>query len=415
MTRNFLFCFCVFFFTSCNLPDNGIADSPAPPIVQHVDVSPSALEVNKISSQFNPNDPVDTNIIVKATIGDDANSLGTDQTMCTVYNSNGTMLTQQELSDNGIPPDVQANDGIFSGEVHLHFLKKDIGRYTVQTQALGQSNLKSNVFISYINIENTADNAPVLESISSPDSAIIPEGLDSTIIKISVVATDSQGLSDIISVQGTLLSSDGLEQIKFSFYDDGGGIPRPPFDLPSGDSLMHDGRFTALVLCTKSDVGNFTLKVQATDSAQALSNVLTQQLIVRNAIDHPPVVSNVQMPDTTTVPSRSTDTNYVKVSVQVNDQEGLADIYFVSFTSQRPDSSIVGTYLLFDDGSMVVEQPFNIVSGDAVAGDGIYTLTIPLSNIDVTDPSNQYRTFTFQATDRAGEKSNTITKRIYLK
>ena len=66
---------------------------------------------------------------------------------------------------------------------------------------------------------------------------------------------------------------------------------------------------------------------------------------------------------------------------------------------------------MYDDGGFNPVITFGIKSGDAVAGDGTYTLTIPLLS---STTGNTYRDFSFTATDRSGASSNLLTKRIYI-
>jgi hypothetical protein len=287
--------------------------------------------------------------------------------------------------------------------------KKQTGNYSVQIQATDRSNQKSNVVFQQVAVKNTANDPPILSSLMMPDSAIIPTGQDSTIVKIVVIVSDPQGRGDIVSVTGTLKLPDGSVYLSFSLYDDGGIAARPPFNVTSGDSVANDGRFTTRLLFVKKSVGNYTLQLQAKDFAQALSNVITQTFIVKNAINHGPILSSPVMPDTVAVPT-GTDTTFIKVSITASDQEGLEDIASVTFTTEN--STGVATYPMFDDGGSTPQPPFNIRTGDSLAGDGIYTTTIPLTS---SAQRNTFRDFIFQATDRAGEKSPTISKRIYIR
>ena len=161
----------------------------------------------------------------------------------------------------------------------------------------------------------------------------------------------------------------------------------------------------------KEDVGTYAVQFQAiaAGNAESKSNILSQAIVVKNT-DHSPVISALVMPDTVIVPPVG-DTTFVKITVAVADSDGLQDIVNVSLTSRRPDNSVVGVYPMYDDGGLTPVSPFGIKSGDAVAGNGIYTLTIPLLS---STTGNTYRTFSFIATDRSGESSNVLTKRIFI-
>ncbi len=117
----------------------------------------------------------------------------------------------------------------------------------------------------------------------------------------------------------------------------------------------------------------------------------------------PPVISNLQAPDTLTV---STDTIKITLSVQVSDADGLSNIQSVFFNAFLPSGAPSGgnPFGMFDDGNL-------LLNGDITAGDGIY------SRIIILPPgttSGSYK-FDFQALDKAGEYSNTITHFIVVK
>jgi hypothetical protein len=161
----------------------------------------------------------------------------------------------------------------------------------------------------------------------------------------------------------------------------------------------------------KEDVGTYSVQFQAisVNDPENISNILTQTILVKNA-NHYPVISSLVMPDTVKVPP-SGDTTFVKITVAVADLDGLQDIASVTLTSRRPDSTVVGIYPMYDDGGFNLVSPFGLKSGDAFAGDGTYTLTIPLPS---STTGNTYRDFSFVATDHSGGSSNVLTKRIYI-
>ena len=150
-------------------------------------------------------------------------------------------------------------------------------------------------------------------------------------------------------------------------------------------------------------------ELQAVNDAESKSNILVQAIVVKNT-DHAPFISNLVMRDTVIVPPVG-DTTFFKITVTVSDSDGLQDITSLSLTSRRPDNSVVGVYPMYDDGGLTVVNPFGLKSGDATAGDGIYTLTIPLLS---STTGNTYRNFSFSATDRSGESSNILTKNIFI-
>ncbi len=249
---------------------------------------------------------------------------------------------------------------------------------------------------------------PFLSSIAiSPDSLAIitspnnPTGATDTAINLSA-SVDTNGLSNVRSVHFSIISTDGNTILATGQLSDDGIAP---------DLIAGDGKFTSLaaIHITTENVGTYVIQIQAENLSGLTSNSLSRSFILANVANHAPQISNLVMPDTVFVPTSGSTT--VKVSVVASDSDGLSDIKLVTLTSLKPDSSIVGTFSLFDDGGAFLQPPFNISSGDAVAGDGIYTLKIPLNS---TTERNTYRIFMFKATDRAGVVSNIISKNIYI-
>ena len=119
------------------------------------------------------------------------------------------------------------------------------------------------------------------------------------------------------------------------------------------------------------------------------------------------------MPDSIKVPAAG-DTTFVTITLAVSDSEGLGDIVSVKLTSKKPDGSSSGQFNLYDDGGTIFNTQFGVPmsSGDLTAGDGIYTIRIPFTG--TPEPPPTYRDFSFVATDRTGDHSNTLTLRIYI-
>lgn len=404
-----LFTLLIVLGAGCKLPNDAVVEPTTPPEITRISLYPSKIEVDKISIAFNPETIVDTTITVAVQVNDINNDIGT--TYFNVISPNGTKLASNiQLNDKGSNSDSVAHDGIYFGTASISFKKKEIGSYAIQVVVGDAKELTVNV-LSVLSITNSFNNAPQLTSLVVADTSVIQTGKDTAIVKISVRAQDQQGLNDIKNVNANILSLDGRYSVSVQLHDDGGTTNVSPYLLTSGDLTAGDGIYTIQVPFLKKHVSTYLLQVTARDSASALSNTLSKQFSIKNQINNKPVLSNVVMPDTAKVPPGN-DTTFVKVSIAVNDVEGLDDIYSVYFTSLRPDNTPAGTFIMYDDGSIAPQPQFNLRSGDDTARDGFYTLTIPLTRGTVVPT---YRDFVFQAKDRAGEVSSTITKRIYLR
>jgi hypothetical protein len=109
-----------------------------------------------------------------------------------------------------------------------------------------------------------------------------------------------------------------------------------------------------------------------------------------------PIIRHVEHEDTLYLPVSGLTLDTLEVTVF--DTLGLDEIRDVSFKSIKPDGQPAsgGNQIpLFDDGASVVLYEYfgiKITSGDKVEGDGVYSLTLPLSANDL--PGTYYWTFT---------------------
>lgn len=149
--------------------------------------------------------------------------------------------------------------------------------------------------------------------------------------------------------------------------------------------------------------GTYNVRIYVTGLDGKTNLAATSSFLFNNGQDNlPPEISNTLIdPDTVVV----TDTTIIFTSVEVVDSNGANDIDEVYFKVYRPDgSSNNNKFYLYDDGSCCPIPPLNVESGDLVAGDGIFSLTI---QVDQSNPKGTYR-FEFQAKDRSDSLSNII-------
>jgi len=115
----------------------------------------------------------------------------------------------------------------------------------------------------------------------------------------------------------------------------------------------------------------------------------------------PPVVSNLQAPDTAFIGQQTT---VIKLTLDVLDSNGQNDIesvFFNSFIPPNGNPSSGNPFIMYDDGT----------NGDDTAGDGKYTVLVQLPATGVT--KGVYR-WEFQARDRGKKLSNVIIHNIYI-
>lgn len=280
----------------------------------------------------------------------------------------------------------------------------------------------SQIFLLFILITISScdlpNDAAVIDTQIPPtiiEASIAPTNIDfgtisgsGTIVDVAIAgyvnANDDNGLEDIVSVTYNVFSPAGKIITNGTLRDDG----------VSPDVNSSDGKFNSTIALqlSKNVIGTYTIQFSTTDKEGFRSNTFNLPLKIILSTNNPPSVFTLSAPDTVEVPPSSDLVNIIKISLGVSDPQGLSDIVAVALTSQRPDSTVAGTFFLYDDGGNTPHPQFGISTGDSTANDGIYSIRIPLFS---DSQKNTYRDFIFAARDQSGAISNAITKRIHLR
>ncbi len=237
--------------------------------------------------------------------------------------------------------------------------------------------------------------APVVEDIQvSPDvlalDQIAGEG-DAVTAPITVSANvldENEDLSTFFVVIRSALS---------------GQTPLATAEVP----IPNSGRVQTVLDLTvsRAESGRFTVSVFASDTRGHLSNVAYHVIDV-TASSEPPVILDVDMPERVSRPAAGEPPISIALVVRADDPDGLTNIAFVQVIVNG------GTTLrLCDDGGQgVCNAGFGVSSGDVVAGDGLYTLTIQLES---TNAPGTY-TFEYSVVDRSGLRSATEVRSMVI-
>lgn len=228
--------------------------------------------------------------------------------------------------------------------------------------------------------------APVVEDIRvSPDVLALDQiagGGDSVTAPITVSADVSDGNEDLstffVVIRSALPGQAPLAQAE---------VPIPA-----------SGRMRAILDLTvsRAESGRFTVSVFASDTQGHLSNIAYHAIDV-TASSEPPVIKAVDMPDRVARPAPGDPPVSIALVVEADDPDGLDNIAFVQVIVNG------GTSLrLCDDGGQgICNAGFGVSSGDTVAGDGRFTLTIQLESGNAPGTN----TFEFSVVDRSGLRS----------
>ncbi|HWP82539.1 MAG TPA: hypothetical protein VNN76_07780 [Bacteroidota bacterium] len=216
-------------------------------------------------------------------------------------------------------------------------------------------------------------------------------------IQILLTARFSGGQASQTAVIAYVVSNQDGEQLGAGTIDDDGVFP---------DSAALDGVVRKFAQFTMKRVEIRPVMVETwaqTDQGLRSTSMMLPLTIVR--ANQPPVVSNLQAPDTVRLTST---TQVILLEIRATDPNGQTDITRVIFQSFRPDGSPSSgnPFFMYDDGGTLGSN-----SGDRVAGDGLFSRAISLPP---NTGQGTYR-FEFQAFDRSNAASNMITHYVTVR
>ncbi len=180
------------------------------------------------------------------------------------------------------------------------------------------------------------------------------------------------------------------------------------FPVVNPDQVLQQGRLSlegtsvrgqARLDLPRGAVGLYTIRVLVVDSRGRLGNQLQGLFRFLAREGHPPVIEAVEGPDRIKRPASGEPPVLLKYVAIVSDPEGPENILRVVMRTPGGQE-----FEMFDDGG----QESN--SGDEVAGDGKYTLTVQLTS---EVPPGTY-VFYFQAFDREGLASDVVEKQTIV-
>ncbi|MBI5214165.1 MAG: hypothetical protein HY960_00260 [Ignavibacteriae bacterium] len=251
--------------------------------------------------------------------------------------------------------------------------------------------------------ENPLDvqlNAPFVSNIAvtpdviDTDSILVggtpsPNDLITLTFVVSGKATHPDGNGTLKTVQCEILSPTSTSTLATVRLFNNGVFP----DTSTTDNIFTG---TVSIQIKRVQVGNFSVRLSASDKAGMTSNTIIHRLrVVRSS--NAPVISNLVAPDTVTLPPSPYSVLFV-MHVNVTDADGKADIEKVYFRNLDSPSDTNKQFLLFDDGIK------NDVKYDSVSADGVYSGRFQLP---WNTPPQSYR-FEFVAVDQLGVMSNKI-------
>jgi hypothetical protein len=290
------------------------------------------------------------------------------------------------MTDDGTGPDLLPADGVYSGRIRGPDLAGDPGVYVVFFTAVDHSgNLGHHPFVHEIRtVAGGPLRPPVILSAAAPDT-VHPD--DRSAVNLRVSVTDPDGQSDVDSVYCDVYPPYAtVPAVRIALGPSFGS-----FATAGADEYDAIADMTALL--TGSGIHRFRFCARDRSGLESVPVVLEAAVVLPN---DPPRLSEAVVPETV---DRNT-ADPVLLSVRVTDPQGASDIHRVYFNTTKPNGapSSGNPFLMTDDGT----------SGDAVAGDGVYSLQIVISS---SNALGNYR-FDFYAEDNAGAMAGPLTRVI---
>lgn len=263
-----------FIASGCETSSLGPRDSsPVPPHVASPGVTPGTVNIDTLV----PAGGTYEITLAASVLAFDADGWGDLSTVRAevLRPGEGSAFAQFLLHDDGASPDAAAGDSLFSGSIVFTARRSDAGLHRVRFLAQDRSGLRSPALEATCNvIRNNA--RPRLDSLSlaAPDTLRRPAS-GSLLFRVSISASDSDGLSDIQRVFMENLAT----LTRFSLLDDG-GAPQPG-GITSGDSLAGDGIFSITFgLPSTASPGVLNYRLQAVDAVTDTSASVPYTLVV---------------------------------------------------------------------------------------------------------------------------------------
>lgn len=299
----------------------------------------------------------------------------------TVRRTNLTQLATLAMLDNGLNGDILAGDGQYFWPIDTALVHGQTGDFIIEAVAKDQSGLTSETARDTIKVLPGRENLePKLLSFTAP-AIIAGDSIYTPVFRAT--ANDADGLASLRFVRVEFFPPTVAKPtLTDSLFDDG----------KNNDGAANDGIFARAISTSKlCGAGLFSIVFRAVDAASGESPALIGNTsVTRSGINFPPAVSNPNAPATI---SRNRVPNTYLLSVQASDPNCITDLKRVFFNTFLPNGnpSSGNPFSMRDDGQQ----------GDAVAGDGRYSLGIQIT------PQNalgNYR-FEFQAEDQKGAPS----------
>ncbi len=278
MTRIFFIAILSVVFYSCSIPDDpAVIDTNFRSItVTNGALAPSVVNTDTIlvNGTAQPNDQLTVSTVVTVRAGDRGSALSVAATM--LDNQRSRTLGASNLFDNGLSPDLAANDSIYSGLLTFSFTRTLFGNLHAEISATDGSNISTTVSLPFS--VTRFNKAPVVGAVTAPDTLTITTSVQ--ILQLTAAVTDENGPGDITNVTLTSYRLPDTTTVRgtFPMFDDGGQNGA----AGNTDPLPGDGIYSLSIQLPPGTIkATYRFVFQAFDAANAQSNKVYKDVVIQ--------------------------------------------------------------------------------------------------------------------------------------
>ena len=248
------------------------------PLIQNANFSVSVVNTDTINLAGHPvrspEDTVTIRGIAQVRIDSSAGAMNISLVGYSVLDFSSS-LTEGTLHDDGIPPDRNAHDNIYSGYIDFQIQRVFVGILSINLWGESMTGYRSNTSVLPLQVIRL-NHPPVLSNLIV-DSLISIKGINQKFFPIIIKATDPDGQSDIRIVYFNSYKPNGSPASgnPFLMYDNG------DYNGTSGDFTADDGYYS-LRVGLPTAAGTYRFEFFAVDRSNDTSNTFIKNIVVTN-------------------------------------------------------------------------------------------------------------------------------------
>jgi hypothetical protein len=249
---------------ACQKANDVVVDSSAPINAQLTYFDKDSLDVAQYLSNSSLKPTISDSFQILLSSSKDFSHLNVQ-----VQDDSGIVLNNADFTN--------VNGNRVAGAISTTLSSVYVGNLTYVFTAYNTHGASGNYAEKKLRLFNAKDAGPVIDSVSMPDSLILPQ-TNSLVFDIYAYVTDAAGLSDVSNVYFDVVKPDGTPSTgnPFMMYDDGGAAG---LQVGDDDRVAHDGTYTLSVqLPAGTAVGTYTFTFHAVDRSGVSSAPVSHKI-----------------------------------------------------------------------------------------------------------------------------------------